>query len=72
MTERIKTRTRTDKSIYRDRSTKIRYTTVDGREVWRRHDCWRADYRHAGIDDAVRIRRRFKSYEEARAWLNGF
>ncbi len=60
----IKTTTRYHREVYHDTSSR-----GNGRP---RHDCWRADVTIQDASGKRRIRRRFKTYEDALRWLNGY
>ena len=71
-TERINIRKNHGVHVYHDTSVKTRYTTKDGHKRVIRHDCWRADITTIDQRGYNRIRRRFKTREEAMAFLRQF
>lgn len=58
--------------IYHDTSRRLVYSRRDGTRREYRHDCWRAEYEVADMTGLRRIRKRFKTREEAYQWLGSF
>lgn len=70
--EHINTKKNHGCHVYHDTSLRYRKRDKEGRMHEYRHDCWRADISGIDTGGSYRLRRRFKTREEAMAFLHQF